>query len=99
MNKYSQHLRRMNCSKDKHDNNETASKSTSTRHFKEMEVQVKRMTRKNAVKKQSSTNSISFVNLLSKNISRMRKNNEAHSKAILMMEFKPVLTSKALLEN
>jgi hypothetical protein len=79
MNNYAHQLRRINC-KGKQDSRLTASRSSTkeAKHFKEMEMEVKRMTKRNAgtSRKQPGPNSsASFANLLSKNIERIRKNN------------------------
>lgn len=95
MNNYANQLRRIH-SKDKSDTKLTASRSTThvARCFKEMEMEVKRITKKPTNgKKHSNNGSGSFVNLLSKNIERIRKNNR--DKANFQVDFKPILTGRA----
>ena len=100
MNNYAHQLRQIQ-SKDKSDTKLTASRSITcvAKCFKEMEMEVKRITKKpNNVRKQNNNGSGSFVNLLSKNIERIRKNNrESHLKINAQVDFKPILTRKAFL--
>lgn len=105
MNNYAHQLRRITV-KDKSDTKLTASRSTTKlpRCFKQMEIEVKRITKRhhnaNNRKIHPQNGSASYVNLLSKNIERMRRHNrESHLKMGNEMEFKPILNGRAFLEG
>jgi hypothetical protein len=65
-------------------------------------MEVKRITKRdtNSRRKMNHNRSGSFVNLLSKNIERMRKNNrEFNIKITAEVDFKPILSGKAFMQS
>ena len=105
MNNYAHQLRRITA-KDKSDTKLTASRSTTKlpRCFKQMEIEVKRITKRhpnaNSRKQHPHHGSASYLNMLSKNIVRMRRDNrEWQLRMGSEMEFKPILSGRAFLEG
>ena len=102
MNNYTYQLRRMKFGKERGDENLTGSRSSTKegKHFKELEMEVKKITKRQGSRKGNHNASASFTNLLIRNIEKMLKSIKEPCVTIpTQMDFKPILTAKNLLEH
>lgn len=101
MNNYTYQLRRMKLGKEREELWAGSGSSTKEgKHFKELEMEVKKITKRQGSRKGNHNASASFTNLLVRNIEKMLKSiKEPCGNIINKMDFKPILTAKNLQEH